>query len=346
LNSNVDAAKSAIQRFDLPATTKAYGSPDALAADPDIDLVICNTRVDKHYETILPIVKAGKDVFVEWPIAANHEQVQELVEAAKKSGSRVAVGLQRRWAPPVEKVREIVRSGKLGKVLSSEAKFFGGTNDRAIVPSSLKYFLDREIGGNVITISFAHAFDYMLWVLGELDPATVHTTLQLQRPENKVKDPKSGEIIETVNPDVPDLVSLQGRIASNSYTVPSATLSLLFRRGQPFPGTPELAWSINFEKGEVLFTSENGLSLTMGSGAPVKIQVHYHESDKVEEVPWTSGGEEGLSETAKSVQKVLFQFADGEEEGVGWLGLEEAAKRAEQLWGFLEEWDKENAGEN
>ncbi|MBO1765171.1 Gfo/Idh/MocA family oxidoreductase, partial [Escherichia coli] len=84
LNSSVDAAKSAIRDYKLPAETKAYGSPEDLAADPDIDLVICNTRVDKHYETILPSVKAGKDVFVEWPIAANLDQIRELVEAAEK----------------------------------------------------------------------------------------------------------------------------------------------------------------------------------------------------------------------------------------------------------------------
>ena len=83
LNSSVDAAKSAIQQYKLPAETKAYGKPDALAADPDIDLVICNTRVDRHYETIISSVRAGKDVYVEWPIAAKKEHIDELVETAK-----------------------------------------------------------------------------------------------------------------------------------------------------------------------------------------------------------------------------------------------------------------------
>jgi predicted dehydrogenase len=150
LNSSVDAAKSSIEGYKLDPTTKAYGKPEDLAKDKDVDLVICVTRVDKHYETILPSIKAGKDVYVEWPIAANSSEINSLVEEAKKSGSRVAVGLQGRWAPPVIKLKE------LGKVLSSEVRIYGGTNDREILPEALRYFAQREIGGNPIVINYGH----------------------------------------------------------------------------------------------------------------------------------------------------------------------------------------------
>lgn len=156
LNSSVDAAKAAIRDYKLPVETKAYGRPEDLAADPEIDLVICNTRVDKHYETILPSVKAGKDVFLEWPIAANLGQIRELVQVAEKSGSRVAIGLQRRWAPPIVKVRDILGGGKLGKVLSSTVQAYGGINNRDILPPKLTYFTQKEIGGNFISIGVAH----------------------------------------------------------------------------------------------------------------------------------------------------------------------------------------------
>jgi predicted dehydrogenase len=156
LNSSVDAAKAAIKTYELPAETKAYGSPDDLAKDPDVDVVICNTRVDKHFETILPSIHAGKDVFVEWPIASTPKQINEIVEASRKSGSRVAVGLQRRWLPPVVKIREIIAEGKLGKVLSSKAEAYGGLADRESVPPSVAYFTDRAVGGNMITIGMAH----------------------------------------------------------------------------------------------------------------------------------------------------------------------------------------------
>lgn len=156
LNSSVDAAKSSIKGYKLDPTTKAYGKPEDLAKDEDVDLVICVTRVDKHYETILPSIKAGKDVYVEWPIASNPSEINSLIEEAKKSGSKVAVGLQGRWAPPVIKIKELLKEGKLGKVLSSEVSFYGGTNDREILPEALRYFAQREIGGNAIVINYGH----------------------------------------------------------------------------------------------------------------------------------------------------------------------------------------------
>lgn len=145
LNSSVEAAQRAIRNNNLPSSTKAYGSPEDLAKDKDIDLVICNTRVDKHYSTILPSIRAGKDVFIEWPIADNMEHIDQLVQAARDSGSRVAVGLQRRWIPQVLKVKEVLQSGALGKVLSADVRAYGGRGDRQILPASQKYlFTERK----------------------------------------------------------------------------------------------------------------------------------------------------------------------------------------------------------
>lgn len=99
LNSSVAAAKKSIEVFNLSPETRAYGSPEDLAADPDVQLVLCSTRVDKHYETSLPSVKAGKDVFVEWPLAENGAKAGELAKAAREAGGRTIVGLQVSTSP-------------------------------------------------------------------------------------------------------------------------------------------------------------------------------------------------------------------------------------------------------
>lgn len=157
-NSSVDAAQNAIRKFNLPTSTKAYGSPEDLASDAEIDLVICNTRVDKHYATIVASVLAGKDVYVEWPIVSGKEEIEALIEAADRSGSRVAVGLQRRVARPVLKVKEVLAGGKgrVGKVLSVNVWAYGGSVDREILPVGLKYFTQKEVGGNPIVILVGH----------------------------------------------------------------------------------------------------------------------------------------------------------------------------------------------
>ncbi|KAJ4304823.1 hypothetical protein N0V90_000351 [Kalmusia sp. IMI 367209] len=335
LNSSVKAAQSAIETYKLPSETKAYGSPEDLANDPDIDLVICNTRVDKHFETILPSIKKGKDVFVEWPIASNTADIETLVQEARKSGSRVAVGLQRRWAPPAVKLREIIKNGhngkQLGKILSVDVRAQGGSINREILPEGLKYFVDRKVGGNVITIGNGHLLDTILSVVGELQ--SVHTKLQLQRPDVRIRESSSEKIIETVRSDVPDLISLHGTLQS------SATIAYLFRRGSPFPGTPALTWTINLEYGEIRIVSVSGLNLELGE--PATIHVHWFDGDEVEEVKWQwSAEQEQLPLSARNVLSTLLAFADGNEAGNGWVSIEDAANRAKLIESFLAEWEK------
>jgi predicted dehydrogenase len=154
-NSSVESAKAAIKAHALPATTKAYGSPEDLAADPDVDLVVCSVRVDKHYPTLLPSIKAGKDVFCEWPLASNAAQAEEMLALAQEKGVKTVVGLQQHVSPALKKIKEVIASGKIGKVLSST---FHGTPlvFGATVPENALYQNDISIGGNLVTIYGVH----------------------------------------------------------------------------------------------------------------------------------------------------------------------------------------------
>lgn len=158
LNSSEAAARAAIAAYGLdPATTKAYGTPEALAADPDVDFVVVNTRVDVHVSSVAPSVRAGKKVWVEWPLAEGSEAARGLVGLVAGERKDTVVGLQGRVAGLVERVRGLVDGGRVGKVLSSDVRIYGGTNDRTVLPAGLEYFSKREIGGNQYTIGFAHS---------------------------------------------------------------------------------------------------------------------------------------------------------------------------------------------
>lgn len=169
-NSSIEAAEAAIQTYGLDGEPgagtgpgrsgtrpRAYGSPEALAADPDVDLVLCCTRVDTHYALTQPSIEAGKAVYVEWPLTHDVTSSRALAALVKQKGVRSAVGLQGQLAPVVQKVRELVREGSLGKVLSSEVRAFGGTLDRVTIKEGLRYFADSKVGGNVYMIGFAHS---------------------------------------------------------------------------------------------------------------------------------------------------------------------------------------------
>jgi predicted dehydrogenase len=75
--------------------------------------------VPQHYDLIRPALEAGKDVFSEWPLARNVAEAEELHQLAKEKGVRTMVGLQARQSPSIIKAKEIVASGKLGKILGT-----------------------------------------------------------------------------------------------------------------------------------------------------------------------------------------------------------------------------------
>ncbi|GLA19220.1 hypothetical protein AnigIFM62618_006889 [Aspergillus niger] len=336
-NSSVAAAESAIRTYQLdPATVKAYGNPDELAADPTIDLVICNTRVDKHFETVLASIRAGKSVYIEWPIASSLTHVDELLTVAGASGASVAVGLQGRFAPAVLKVKEILRSGQLGRLLSTEVRGFGGTLDREFLPPGLKYFSQKEVGGNPIVIGFGHMIDYVQSVVGDVVAGTDEARTQIQRPRIRIRDPQTQKIVEEVDSDVPDLISVHGSLPESPYTVPGASLVAYFARGQPFPGDPSLSWTLNCEAGAIRLSAPAGISLQADAYQnPATISIHQYATDTVEAVEWTWSEEQlEVPVKARSVQRTLIDFAKGNREG--YVSLEDAAGRARQLARWLD----------
>jgi len=154
-NSSVDAAHAAIKAYDLPPSTKAYGSYQDLADDPDIDLVVCSVRVDKHYEAVMPAIKAGKSCYCEWPLGKDLAEAEKLAELAREKCVRTMVGLQAHHSPVVRKVKELVEGGKVGKVLSVDfvgAAYNFGQQELA----KYRYLNEREVGGNMVTIHFSH----------------------------------------------------------------------------------------------------------------------------------------------------------------------------------------------
>lgn len=153
-NSSIESSKAAIKKYELPESTRAYDDPEGvfdclllcrgslsretiflfatdtiidLAKDKDIDLVVCSVRVDRHFATISPSLKAGKDVFVEWPLGKNLSEAKELLRLKNEGGVKTAVvGLQARQSPVIRKLKQLVDERRVGKVLSSSWTGQGG----------------------------------------------------------------------------------------------------------------------------------------------------------------------------------------------------------------------------
>jgi predicted dehydrogenase len=256
----------------LPSTTKTYGSPEDLANDPDVDLVVVAVRVDRHYQVIKPSLEKGKDAFVEWPLAANLEDAEELAKIAEKSGSKTFVALQGRVAPEVQAVKRIVEEGRIGKVISSSVVADCGGLGGPVEPPGVDYLSRKVVGGNLLTIPFIHTTDNVLYALGELKDFSAVLATRFPKSQLLTPDGKPNGFIDR---DTPDQILVQGTIASSR-----APLSIHMRGGKPFKGNPSLYWTIFGEKGQIRVSSlSNSLGIHTGTE---KVELYDHDKDEVE----------------------------------------------------------------
>ncbi|KAK6954840.1 hypothetical protein Daesc_004809 [Daldinia eschscholtzii] len=282
LNSSVASAEAAREQFSLPSNVKVYGNSHDLASDPDVDLVVCCTRVDTHSLTTGPSIRAGKAVYIEWPLVENYEEAVALTGDKRLDNS--IIGLQGRVSPIVLKLKEILKSGQIGRVLSSDIRAYGNLLPRDSLPEGLSYFADRKIGGNPITIAYGHTIDYVHEVLGEF--ASFQSRMQIQRPVLEILG-KDGTQIREMESDVPDFLAVHGKLAKGKADIAeNATLSFTYRSGQQFKGTPGFVWTINGEAGEIMVTANGAYVHSDSYRDPIEIKIHDHASDEVIDVEW------------------------------------------------------------
>lgn len=107
-------------QYDAP---HAYGSYEALAACPDLDVVYIATPHAFHHANTLLFLRAGIPVLCEKPFAMNTAQVQEMIETARTRKVFLMEAMWTRYIPTVIKALELIEQGQLGEVLSVKADF-------------------------------------------------------------------------------------------------------------------------------------------------------------------------------------------------------------------------------
>jgi scyllo-inositol 2-dehydrogenase (NADP+) len=104
------------KRFADAYTCPVYRRIEDMIADPNVELVDIASRTTEHVPHALLALKAGKDVFLEKPIAASYTEALKLKTAARRSRGNLYIRHNRRFEPGFQHIREIIASGILGTV--------------------------------------------------------------------------------------------------------------------------------------------------------------------------------------------------------------------------------------
>ncbi|RYP16131.1 hypothetical protein DL766_009211 [Monosporascus sp. MC13-8B] len=272
----------------------------------------------RHVALTRESIRAGKAVYVEWPLAENYDAAVALFGQGRIDNS--IAGLQGRVSPIALKLRELLKTGRIGRI---------------------------SIGGNPITIAYAHTIDYVHDILGEF--ASFESRMQIQRQAIRILR-SDGTQTGEVQSDVPDFLVFHGKLArGKADIVDDATLAATFRTGQQFKGTPGFVWSINGEKDEILVTASGAYLHSDSYGEPIKIQVHDHATDEVTDVAWDwKDWQRNLPVRARIVGELYERYAhwwengrpsgtlaDGEE----WPRLHDAVERINEVRELFAQYD-------
>lgn len=202
--AHADTAQAAADKLGVQ---RAYGSDAALYADKNVEASLIAVRVPAHYGLTKAAIDAGRHVYCEWPLGATTQEAEELAALARAKGVKSMVGLQRRCSPAYLYLRDLVRDGYVGQVLSVRMSQMGDgvltrTPDRT-------WQRDASLGANTLTITFGHAIDAVCMVVGEFTEVSALVSTQVP------------QWFETgtnryVDVTAPDNIMVQGRVAGGA----------------------------------------------------------------------------------------------------------------------------------
>lgn len=162
----VDPKLERAQQCAEPFGAKAYADHLSMLAEVKPDAVSVCTPNATHASISIDAAKAGAHVLVEKPMAASDEEAAAMIEAAQASGVYLMVGHNQRLMPPHVKAKEVLQTGKLGRVLSFRTSFGHPGPENWSVDGKGSWFFRKEeaIMGAMGDLG-VHKADLIRWLL-------------------------------------------------------------------------------------------------------------------------------------------------------------------------------------
>ncbi len=161
---NEELASEFAEKYDAVA----YTDYEEMLAKEKIDAVsVCTQNVD-HAKVSIAAANAGAHVLCEKPMATSLEEAQAMIEAAKKNNVYLMIGHNQRLMPPHVKAKEILDSGRLGKLLTFKTTFGHGGPEGWSVQGKEGWFFKKEKAfvGAMGDLG-VHKTDLIRYLLGE-----------------------------------------------------------------------------------------------------------------------------------------------------------------------------------
>ena len=170
LHSIVDISKNATtlsKKYKVPL----YSNVEELLSSKNLDAVIVATPNQSHETHTVSFLKKKIPVLLEKPISDNIKSAKKIINSSKKNKTPLLIGYHRRHNLIVSKVKNIIRSGKLGNIISA--------NVMCWIYKHKHYYKEKwrtSIGGGPLGINLVHDIDMICYLLGPIQFVQAFTT--------------------------------------------------------------------------------------------------------------------------------------------------------------------------
>ena len=148
--------------------SKWYSNADQLINDPEVNAVYVATPPSTHAEYAIRVMRAGKPVYVEKPMAMNEAECREMIKVSKETGQPLFVAYYRRSLPYFVKIKELIDSKVIGDVRLVNLKLHNPLKPEELNPEQqVGWRVDPTIsGGGHFHDLASHQLDYLIYLLG------------------------------------------------------------------------------------------------------------------------------------------------------------------------------------
>jgi predicted dehydrogenase len=163
LETSSERGRAITQSLAIP---RAYESLAELASDSNVNVVHVCTPNYLHCEQVSTLLKAGKHVLCEKPLAMDTKESAALVELARTTGRAAGVDYNLRYYPLCQEARALIARGDIGEPRIVRGGFL---QDWLFYPTDWNWRLESQLGGELRAVSDigTHWLDLTSWLTGK-----------------------------------------------------------------------------------------------------------------------------------------------------------------------------------
>lgn len=130
------------------------------------DVIIIATPNGFHTLQALQCLEAKKHVVIEKPMALTKQDAEKVIFKALEVNKQVFAVMQNRYSPPSVWIKDMIESGKLGKVYMMQLNCYWNRDERYYTPES--WHGKKDLDGGTLFTQFSHFIDIMYWLFGDI----------------------------------------------------------------------------------------------------------------------------------------------------------------------------------